>query len=390
MTEAWVFGDRREGGYLLRRLGPFWLMNNVLLALRGPILTLMVSAAGIHYILANLISLGAITLLRYLLADRWIWAKSSPAETANAATATSESSVVAPERRGSSVVAAPTGKTFPFAYDVHGIVQIESMVRLPELDYFRVSGTFQNADLRIWQDKRRRSRRAAPATPRSAHRDQRRQQRRAAADMHYEDGPGRYGFEVAITYKERTEIATSPLLKLSPHVLYTNVVEPILRWTFVRKGHALCHAACVSFGGQGVLITARTDTGKTTTILRSLTHHACVFLSDDMTIMGREGQVLSYPKPLTISRHTLRAVNAARLSLPERMALQVQSLLHSRSGRQIGLLLGQTKIPAASLNAIVQMIIPPPKYMVDRLVTNVKVADGAYLTNMILIERGPS
>src|SRR5438034_4952634 len=45
----------------------------------------------------------------------------------------------------------------------------------------------------------------------------------------------------------------------------------------------------------------------------------------------------------------------------ERIALQFQSRLHSKSGRKVGLNLSQSKLPAATMNAIVQMIVPPPK-----------------------------
>ena len=67
---------------------------------------------------------------------------------------------------------------------------------------------------------------------------------------------------------DRIEATASPLLRRSPHVLYTNVVEPILRWTFAERGYALVHAACLADGEDAFLITARTDTGKTTTSLQ--------------------------------------------------------------------------------------------------------------------------
>jgi hypothetical protein len=172
-------------------------------------------------------------------------------------------------------------------------------------------------------------------------------------------------------------------------VLYTNVVEPILRWTFVRKGYALVHAACVSFDGQAVLVTARTDTGKTSTILRTVDNYACSFLSDDMTIVSKDGQVMSYPKPLTISNHTLSAVNAnSSLTWWERIALQFQSRLHSKGGRKVGMDLSKSKLPAATMNAIVQWIVPPPKYMVHRLIPKAQYANHATLTRAVIIERG--
>jgi hypothetical protein len=184
-------------------------------------------------------------------------------------------------------------------------------------------------------------------------------------------------------------IAVSPILRFSRHVLYTNVVEPILRWSFVRKGYALVHAACVSFDGQAVLVTAQTDTGKTSTILRTVDNYACSFLSDDMTIISRDGRVMSYPKPLTISNHTLSAVNTnSSLTWWERIALQFQSRLHSKSGRKVGLNLSKSRLPAATMNAVVQMLVPPPKYMVHRLIPKATYANYATLSRAVIIERG--
>jgi hypothetical protein len=185
------------------------------------------------------------------------------------------------------------------------------------------------------------------------------------------------------------EVVASPLLRRSPHVLYTNVVEPILRWTLVQKGCALVHGACVARHGKAVLITAETDTGKTTTILRLLSKVRASFLSDDMVIVRRDGRVLCYPKPLTISRHTLEAVNGAPLSRWERIALQVQSRLHSKSGRQSALTLARMPLPMATINTIVQMLVPPPKYTIQRLIPGVEGQREAMMSHMVVIERGP-
>jgi hypothetical protein len=270
---------------------------------------------------------------------------------------------------------------FAFNYNIHGIIKVTSMFELPELEYFRVPGFSGEPYIRLQLERRRkkdRRRAARTGIP-----------RRATDTIHYGESLGRYGFEVSISNKDRVEVAISPILQFSLHVLYTNVVEPVLRWTFVRKGYALVHAACISFDGQAVLITARTDTGKTSTILSTVGNYACSFLSDDMTIVGKDGTVLSYPKPLTISNHTLSAVNAnSSLSLWERIALQFQSRLHSRSGRGVGLKLSQTRLPAVTINAIVQMLVPPPKYMIHRLIPRASYANVATLSRAVIIERG--
>jgi hypothetical protein len=178
------------------------------------------------------------------------------------------------------------------------------------------------------------------------------------------------------------------MLKHSPHVLYTNVVEPTLRWCFVERGYALAHAACISAGGRATLITAKTDTGKTTTILKTLDGYQAAFLSDDLTLVRADGKVFTYPKPLTISKHTAAAVKAPLLTARERLGLVLQSRVHSRAGRRLGQLIARFGLPAATINAAVQWIVPPPKYGVERLVPGVSLASHAWLESFVVIERG--
>jgi len=377
LTERWVFGNRKTERSFFRRLLSFLLINNLLLLLRGPIMSVLVSQLGVHYLVSNLISLFAMTLLRYFVSDQWIWNRKPQNQSLENNRSTDMNL-----RRNTTAGARPKAAPFTFFYNIHNILRVASMFRLPELEYFRVPalGT-DEPDIRLRLERRRKERRRgerAGSLP-----------RRAGDNIHYGEMLGRYGFEVTISNKNTVEVAVSPILQLSLHVLYTNVIEPILRWSFVRKGYALVHAACIAFDGQAVLVTARTDTGKTSTILRAVDNYACSFLSDDMTIVSRDGMVMSYPKPLTISNHTLSAVNAnSSLSLFERIALQFQSRLHSKSGRKVGLNLSRTKLPAATMNTIVQMLVPPPKYMVHRLIPKASYINRATLSRAVIIERG--
>ena len=377
LTESWVFGKRATDRTFVARLVSFLLMNNAMLLLRGPIMTLLVSQVGVHYVLANLISLFAMTVLRYLLADKWIWNAKESLRTSN-----EERKVDMPVKT----------ENFSYSYNIHDILRVASMYELPELEYFRVPALRSEPDIRIRLERRRRDRRRTrTASVKNFGNNQRRSgnDRRYEKKIQYTESLGRYGFEVSIAYKDCVEVAVSPILRFSPHVLYTNVVEPILRWNFVRKGYALVHAACVSFDGQAVMITAQTDTGKTSTILRTVDNYACSFLSDDMTIVSKDGRVMSYPKPLTISNHTLSAVNAnSSLTWWERIALQFQSKLHSKGGRKVGMNISKSKLPAATMNAIVQMIVPPPKYMVHRLIPKATYVNQAKLAGAVIIERG--
>jgi len=350
LTEKWVFGDRSSGQSARHRLAQFLLVNTTALLLRVPLLVLLTWAVAGAYLLSNMLTLIALSLLRYLLADSWIWAE-------------------------------PLSKARQkwFHYDIHGIVRVASQVSLPELDYFYTPGPLASCDLRVSLGR--------STFPADEH---------AGASVNgqrrfcYLEGLGSAGFWVEIAPGEPMEVLVSPVLKRSPHVLYTNIVEPVLRWTFVRNGHALVHAACMGQDGKAILVTAATDTGKTSTILRILDRHPAVsFLSDDMVILTRDGQVLCYPKPLTISRHTLEAVNGALLSTWERLALHVQSRLHSKSGRQTALMLTRMPLPMASVNTFVQMVVPPPKYTIDRLIPGVQIARQATASHLVVIERGP-
>jgi dolichol-phosphate mannosyltransferase len=343
-TELWVFSGRDHRRTRGSRLGLFFLMNNAALALRGPLLVVLTSGLGIHYALSNVISLLALTLVRFALADTWIWAKAGPRD---------------------------IGTVGPYSYDIHGIVAVCSEVRLPELERFRVGGLTGEPDIRV-----RLGRISANGNG------------RVGTAIRYSEGPGGLGFGLAIDAGDTIEATASRLVGRSPHVLYTNVVEPILRWTFAERGYALVHAACLADGESAFLLTARTDTGKTTTSLKLLDSAPYAFLSDDLTLVTPEGRVLTYPKPLTISRHTLKAVKRPLLSRRERAGLVVQSRLHSRSGRRFALILARTHLPAATINAIVQFLVPPPKYHVERLVPGVQAASEARLTGMVVIERG--
>lgn len=72
LSETWVFPDRVDGSRWVR-LVSYAAMNNALLVPRGPLLLLLMSAASLSPLLANVVSILVIFLLRYLISDRLIW-----------------------------------------------------------------------------------------------------------------------------------------------------------------------------------------------------------------------------------------------------------------------------------------------------------------------------
>ena len=344
LTDRWVFRGSAPRMGLGARAATFLAMNNVALLLRIPLLFVLVTGLGIGHVVGNVISLLVLSFVRFGVSDSWIWA--------------------------------PRTKDSLFHYDIHGIVTIASDARLPELARFQADGPLADPQIRV-RIGRLAGRRGVRATERDG----------VLTGFHYVEKFGNLGFGAAFEFGERTDITATPLLRYSPHVLYTNIVEPVLRWTFVQKGYALVHAACLSSGEDAFLITARTDTGKTTTALKTLDSLPFAFMSDDLTLLAPDGRVLTYPKPLTISRHTVSAVRTPLLSRRERVALIVQSRLHSKSGRLFGLIIARTGLPAATMNALVQSVVPPPKFQVDRLVPHAVVVPEAQVRGMAIIQR---
>ena len=149
----------------------------------------------------------------------------------------------------------------------------------------------------------------------------------------------------------------------------------------------LLHSACIELGGTGVMLSALTDTGKTSTVLRLLSEHDGRFLSDDMTVVDAAGNALCFPKPLTISAHTLHAVRSDDLTPREWHRLQRQSRLHSKEGRSFAFTLARHNLPIMGINAVTQILVPPPKYAVDRLVS-CRLSSAVKVTELFVIERG--
>ncbi len=257
-----------------------------------------------------------------------------------------------------------------YHYDIHGLVRLQSEALLPELERLRVRRPVGPPDVHvaIGRPIRRRS---------------------TSQGLVYREIFGPLGFVVEIDREQsRTNIRASRLLRWSPHVLYTNVVEPVLRWTFAELGYALVHGACVAIDGAAYLITARTDTGKTTTtlhLLEMLHRSGIEFLSDDLVLVNAAGEVLAYPKPLTISAHTVQAVKRHNLRRKERWTLPIQSRIHSRGGRKLALAMTRLPLPMATVNAVAQIVVPPPKYRVGRLVNGVRIGATARLSGMFVI-----
>lgn len=277
----------------------------------------------------------------------------------------------------SAPAAAPTLRKplwLDYQYDIPGLVRIGSQIQLPELEYFRIPARPEPHDIEV--------RVGDVGGPMRAHSHM----TVAEGVTVYEEHLGRHGSSFRVEMGSPLHVTVGPLLAKSPHVAYTNIIEALLRFYAVTKGKILLHSACLDIGGVGVMLSARTDTGKTGTILRLLREQRATFLSDDMTIVDTDGLARTFPKPLTISQHTLRAIEADDLTAKEWRKLRLQSRLHSKEGRGIGLWLAKSNLPIMAMNAVTQRIVPPPKYTAGRLVPCLTM-DSVRVRELFIIER---
>jgi dolichol-phosphate mannosyltransferase len=352
LTETWVFRGRELGGHVLFRYLTFNVLNVATLFVRIPVLYLLTDLGGFHYLLSNLVAIALTFGVRYLVADNWIWAGR--------------------DRRDQQPVEGA------YQYDVHGFVRIRSAVHLPELAAFNVGHSVE-PDIVI-------RRRLVGGRPRLRVSVEERE-----GQIAYREHLGLLSAAFNLRTGGRTggpiELDANWLLAWSHHVLYTNMIEPVLRFLLVARGYVLLHCAAVDAERGAIVMSAQTDTGKTSTVLRLLMRRSWGFISDDMAIVGPGGQIFSYPKPLTLSSHTMSAVNDQRLPPADRFMLAIRSRIHSREGRSMGHALGRLNVPIVTINAWVQLLVPPPKYHVHSLV-DCDLTDRAPIDSVILMERG--
>jgi hypothetical protein len=106
-----------------------------------------------------------------------------------------------------------------------------------------------------------------------------------------------------------------------------------------------------------------------------------------MTIIDPRGDAISYPKPMTLSFHTMGVAKDGKLSASDRARLAIQSRLHSKSGREVGRTLGEKNLPIMTINSAVQFLVPPPKHRIEDLFV-CAVGGRAPIRNIVLMERG--
>ena len=312
-------------------------------------------------------------------------------------------------------------------YNIHQIVGVDSQVPLIELEYFRTDKLPGHADLIVNVNSSIANHTGLFHKRRKIIDDN----YAAEKKINYTEHFGPLGSQFSIDFSSPIVVTVNSLIARSRHVLYVNLVEPLLRFLIISKGHVLLHSACIAISDQrSLLLSAPPDTGKTTTVIKCI-REGLGFLSDDMTIITPNQESLCFPKPMTISAHTFHAAiesshntnaiyntpstysdsssssndisrfegqsetslarrdSAQSQNNSNRSGLRIRSIVHSKGGRQFMRRLGNRNVPIFTINTIGQAIIRPPKFRIEDIVRQrAKIIQKASVDSFFFLERG--
>ncbi|HEX7817875.1 MAG TPA: hypothetical protein VF419_00720 [Nitrososphaeraceae archaeon] len=284
-----------------------------------------------------------------------------------------------------------------YYYNIHEIIKVQSEISLQELEYF-ASNEFKDPDIIL----------SVKSFFGDADMSKIRTKRKLIAKdfesgsssyvIKYTEHFGRSGAQFQINVdSNKVKILINELISKSKHVTYVNLVEPILRFLFLSKGHVLLHSACMSTSdGIGFLLSAPPDTGKTTTVIKCV-KKGFYFLSDDMTVIALPDQAVSFPKSMTISAHTYKtAIDALSvdnkqdevIESDDKKGMRIRSLVHSKTGRSLMHKLADHNVPIFTLNTIGQTKIKPPKYHITDIIKEAKIQDKTEISFLFFLEKG--
>ncbi len=359
LGETWVFSDRPRGPARRRLAGVLLLGLLFLGVVYLPVIWLLAVRLSAPVVVAGLVAMLVAGFVYYLFSEQWIWTRG--------------------------LMMRPRASLY---YDIHGLLTVASQIPLSDLSYFQTTASPARIDLQLRVDRH--------GTP-----------SRVPGAICYDEHLGRFGFGLTVIPGDFTEIVVSPLLETSPGFLYTNVVEPVLRWLLVTRGYSLARAGAVGRTDVGRTDVGRTDAGRTDAGRAGGATEALIitgpsdmgyglgrlcqsaqldFMGDDCVIIGRDRRVRSFPKPVTAGREMTPGQSPARAILP---ALRLQRLLYSSPVRRLGLFLSERRLPAATVNTYLQRFIPQPKYPLTELLPDVAIGDNAVPLILVGQERGP-
>ena len=86
--------------------------------------------------------------------------------------------------------------------------------------------------------------------------------------------------------------------------LKDSIVEPLIAFKLAQKGHSLLHASSIVISNKGFMFVGGPGTGKTSITLNQIKNDVA-FLSDEMSILSKNGMMYNFPLPIRVYNHNL-------------------------------------------------------------------------------------
>ncbi len=113
------------------------------------------------------------------------------------------------------------------------------------------------------------------------------------------------------------------------HVLKEFIIEPLIGFKLATKGFCILHASAIAINDVGFIFAGGPEAGKTASIL-SLNVHNNVFLSDEITLLSKDGMVYSFPSPIRICYYRLKGMASVyrKMTLQQKLETRIRHFAH--------------------------------------------------------------
>ena len=236
LTERLVFRGAKPGTVRSRAIR-FFLLNNLALLVRLPLLHWRSSGSVSRWCRPTWRRWSLLFLVRFVVADRDLPAAGASSRSTGGGVSVRGRCCVDPGLRQPPAGPSQAQRYLPYRYAIPGVATIGSQVRLRELEYFRAQWVGHDIDIPVRVgDVARAPRTRATMT------------QFAAAELRYAEHSGGSA-RTSSRLGDPIDVTVGPLLARSPHVVYTNIIEALLRFVVVSRGCMLLHSACLELDG---------------------------------------------------------------------------------------------------------------------------------------------
>ena len=124
----------------------------------------------------------------------------------------------------------------------------------------------------------------------------------------------------------------SPRYRIQPGIRQSiiSMILAIIDWKLLQKNCALIFGACLEKEGEGILIIAPSRGGKTLTSISLVKDYGFNYLSDDKTIVSKDGIAYSYPTKMKINPSHI-GTHKINLKLKARIEMSISSIFRMLS-----------------------------------------------------------